>query len=197
MVHFQITLRRNAEGIGHPVKEGKHRCDVNRLSDLRLTPAVVAQRLNVRRGGAIRRLRHLGDIFEQNAVCIVEPRLCKIAGGQRLDCFLFSSLNPQEVSMRVQSIGAAIEPGNPAGNRFFRPPREVPFREVHRVAEADDFAQKVRAMAKALEDPRHLLATGMRTPFVIYRRHVAGSVSILNQVDLCRGIRHNRLMAKA
>jgi hypothetical protein len=81
MVHFKITLRRNAEGIGHPIKEGKHRRDVNRFSDLRLTPPVVAQRLNVRRRGAIRRLRHLRDIFEQNAVCIVEPRLCKIPGG--------------------------------------------------------------------------------------------------------------------
>jgi hypothetical protein len=129
-------------------------------------------------------------------VCIVEPRLFKITGGQRLDCFLFSSLNPQEVGMRVQSIGAAIEPGDPAGNGFFRFAREVPFREVNRVAKAYDLAQKVWAMAKALEDPRHLLAARMRAPFVIYLRHLAGGVSILNKADLRLGIRHNSLMAK-
>lgn len=127
---------------------------------------------------------------------IVEPRLFKIAGGQRLDCFLFSSLNPQEVGMRVQSIGAAIEPGDPAGNGFFRLAREVPFREVNRVAKAHDLAQKVWAMAKALEDPRHLLAARVRTPFVINLRHFTGGVSILNKADLRRGIRHNSLMAK-
>lgn len=92
--------------------------------------------------------------------------------------------------MRVQSIRAAIEPGDPAGNGFFRLAREVPFREVNRVAKAHDLAQKVGAMAKTLEDPRHLLAARMRAPFVIDLRHLAGCVSILNKADLCYGICH-------
>jgi hypothetical protein len=43
-------------------------------------------------------------------VGIVECCILEVARCQRLDCFLFCSLNPQEVSMRVQSIGTAIQP---------------------------------------------------------------------------------------
>jgi hypothetical protein len=98
--------------------------------------------------------------------------------------------------MRVQSIGATIEPGDPAGNGFFRPAREVPFRKVNGVAKAHDLAQKVWAMAKTLEDSGHLLAARMRAPFVIDVRHLAGRVRILNKTNLRLGIRHNPLMEK-
>jgi hypothetical protein len=157
LVHFKITLRRDAEGVCYAVEEGEHRRDVYRLGNLGLTPTVLAQRLYVFRGRAIRRLGHLGDIFEQRTVRVVERRVLEVARNQRLDCFLFCSLNPQEVSMRIQSIRTAIQPGDPAGNRFFCPAREVPFRKMDRIAEAHDFAQKIRAMAKALENARHLL----------------------------------------
>ena len=135
-VHCQITLRRNAERISHPVEKGEHRRNVNRLRDLGLAPSEIAQRLHVGGRGAIGCLGHLGDVFKQNAVCIVELRLCKVAGGQRLDCFFFGSLNTQEVGMRIQSIRATIKPGDPAGNRFLGLTRKMPFREVDRVAEA-------------------------------------------------------------
>jgi hypothetical protein len=41
---------------------------------------------------------------------VVERRLFEVARRQRLDCFLFCSLNPQEVSMGVQSIRTTVEP---------------------------------------------------------------------------------------
>ena len=127
LVHLQITLRRNAERVCYAVEEGEHGRDVDRFGNLRFSPTLLAQDLHIFRGRTIRRLGHLGDIFEQRTMRVVESCILKIARYQRLNCFLFCSLNPQEVSMRIQSIRAAIEPGDPAGNRFFRPACEVPF----------------------------------------------------------------------
>ena len=99
LVHFQIALRRNTEGVRHAIEKGKQRGDVYRFGNLGLGPTVMAQDLHVFRGGAIRRLGYLGDIFEQRAMRVIESRLFQVARRQRLDCFLFCSLNPQEVSM--------------------------------------------------------------------------------------------------
>jgi hypothetical protein len=123
-------------------------------------------------------------------VCVVELRLLEVARNQSLDCFLFCSLNPQEVSMRIQSIRTTIQPRDPAGDRFFCSAREVPFRKVHRIAEAHNLAQKVRAMAKALENAGHLLASRMGAPFVVYLRNLASRVSILDHLNFCLCVRH-------
>jgi hypothetical protein len=190
LVHLKIALRGNAEGVCYAVKEGEHRRDVHSLGNLGLTPTVLAQGLYIFRGRAIRRLGHLGDIFEQRTVRVVERRLFEVARNQRLDCFLFCSLNPQEVSMRIQSIGTAIQPGDPARDRFFCPACEVPFRKVDRVAEAHNLAQKIRAVAKALENAGHLLAPRMDAPFVIYLRNLASRVGILNHPNVCLCVGH-------
>jgi hypothetical protein len=63
--------------------------------------------------GAIRRFCHLGYIIEQSAFSRTQPCLLKIAIRDGLYRFVFGSLNTQEVCMRVQSIGAAIEPRHP------------------------------------------------------------------------------------
>ena len=99
MVHFEIALRRNTEGVRYAIEKCKQRGDIYSFGNLGLAPTVMAEDLHVFRGGAIRRLGHLGDIFEQRAVRVVERRLFNVARRQRLDCFLFCSLNPQEVSM--------------------------------------------------------------------------------------------------
>jgi len=190
LVHFKITLRGNAEGVCHAVEEGEHRGDVHRFGNLGLTPTMLAHALYIFRGRAIRRLGYLGDIFEQRTVCVVGCSLFEVARNQRLDCFLFCSLNPQEVSMRIQSIRTTIQPGDPARDRFFCPAREVPFRKVHRIAEAHNFAQKIRAMAKALENAGHLLAPRVGAPVVIYRRNLASRVSIFNHLNFCLCVRH-------
>ena len=61
---------------------------------------------------------------------------------------------------------------------------------MDRIAEAHDLAQKIRTMAKALEDAGHLLASRMGAPFVIYLRNFASRVSILNHLNLCLCVRH-------
>jgi len=172
------------EGIRDPIKEGKHGRDVHRFGNLRICPAVLTQELYVLRRGTVGRLSHLGDVLEQYPVRVVQSSLFEVSRNQRLHCLLFCSLNPQEVSVRVQSIGTAIEPGDPAGDGFFGPPAEVPFRKMDRVAEAHDIAQEIRAMAEAFENARHLLAARVRAPFVVYLRNLTSGVSILNYFDL-------------
>jgi hypothetical protein len=183
-------LRCNPEGIRHAIEKGKQRGDVDGFGNLGLTPTVMAQDLHVFRGGAIRCLGHLGDIFQQGAVRVVKPRLFEVARSQRVYCFLFCSLNPQEVCMRIQSIGTAIEPRDPTGNRFLGPTREVPFRKMDRIAEAHDLPQEIGTMAKALENAGHLLAARMGAPFVIYLRDLASRVRILDQIDFCLRVGH-------
>ena len=190
LVHLEIALRRNSKGIRHAIEKGKHRDDVYRFGDLGLSPAMMAQDLNVFRRGAIRRLGHLSHVFQQRTMRVVERRLFEVARSQRLDCLLFCSLNPQEVCMRIQSIRTAVEPGDPAGDRFLGPARQVPFRKVDGIAEAYDLAQEIRAMAKALKNSRHLLTPRMGAPFVIYLRNLASRVSILDQLDFCLRVFH-------
>jgi hypothetical protein len=153
------------------------------------------QELYVLRRGTVSRLSHLGDVVEQCPVCVVQTGLVKVSRDQRLHCLFFCSLNPQEVSVRVQSIGTAIEPGNPACNRFFCPAGEVPFRKMHRVAEAHYLAQKIRAMAEALENARHLPAARVRAPLIVYLRNLTSGVRILNYVDLGLRVCHARRLA--
>jgi hypothetical protein len=109
-IHFEITLRRNAKGIGHTVEEGKHRGDIHGLCDLWLAPAMIAENLHVFWGGAVGGFCHLRDVVKQSALRRGELRFVEFSFRDRLYCFLVGSLNPQEVGMRVQSIGTTIEP---------------------------------------------------------------------------------------
>jgi hypothetical protein len=95
--HFEITLRRNAKGIGHAIEEGKQRRNIHRLCDLGLAPTMIAEKLHVFRGCAVGGLGHSGDIFEENPLSRGEPGLVEFSLGNRLYCFLVGSLNPQEV----------------------------------------------------------------------------------------------------
>ena len=157
---------------------------------------MITQDLYILRRCAVSRLCHFGDILKQYAVCVVQPSLFEVSRDQRLDRLLFCSLNPQEVSMRVQSIGTAIEPGDPARDRFFCLPSKVPFRKVDRIAEAHDLTQEIRTMAKALENAGHLLTARMRAPFLIYLRNIATRVGVLNHFDFCLNVRHGSCWPK-
>jgi hypothetical protein len=86
--------------------------------------------------------------------------------------------------MRVQSIWTAIQIRYPARDPLFRPSRQVPLREVHRVAKLHHVAQEVRPMAEALQDSRHFAAPGLRPPLVVDLGNLAGRVYVFNQFDL-------------
>ena len=96
-IHFKITLRRNAKGIGHTIEEGKQGGNVHRLCDLRLAPTMIAEKLHVFGGSTVGGLCHPGDVFKENSFSLGEPSLVEFSLGNRLDCLLVCSLNPQEV----------------------------------------------------------------------------------------------------
>ena len=61
--------------------------------------------------------------------------------------------------MGVQSIWAMIEPGDPAGDRFLHTASQMPVREVDRIAEAHDLAEKIWTVTEALENARDVLTS--------------------------------------
>jgi hypothetical protein len=66
-IHFEITLGRYPESIGDPIKEGKHRGYVHSLSNLGLTPAMIAEYLHIFRCRTIRGFRNFCHILEEYA----------------------------------------------------------------------------------------------------------------------------------
>jgi hypothetical protein len=98
-IHFEITLGRNAKGIGYTIEEGKHGGNIHSLCDLWLAPAMIAETLHVFRGGAVSGLCHPGDVFQESALSRGEPGFVEFPLRNRLYRFLFCSLNPQEVCM--------------------------------------------------------------------------------------------------
>ena len=94
--------------------------------------------------------------------------------------------------MRVQSLWTAVQIRNPARDRFLRPPRQMPFRKVHSIAELHHVPQEVRPMAETLQNPRHLLTPGIRAPLVVDLRDLAGRVHVFNQSYLGVVLSHAR-----
>jgi hypothetical protein len=66
----------------------------------------------------------------------------------------------------------------------------MPFGKVNGVAKAHDFAQKIGAVAEALENAGQLLAAGFLTPFVLDLCDLAVCVCFFNQLDLGFVVRH-------
>ena len=85
--------------------------------------------------------------------------------------------------MRVQSIRASIQVGHIAGNRLFCLAVKMALRKMYAVAEGHYLAQEIRAMAEALQYPRHLLPR-VRAPFIIDLREFTGGIGVFNKVDL-------------
>ena len=108
-IHFQIALRRNAEGVSNPIEKRKHGRDVYRLCDLRLAPADIAQFLNILRRGTVGRFRYVFHVIKQYSLGLGQAGIIKIALSDSLYCLFLCSLDTQEVSMRVQSIRASVE----------------------------------------------------------------------------------------
>jgi hypothetical protein len=157
-IHFEVTLRSDSEGIRHSIEVCEHCGDIDCLSDLRLGPANIPQPLHIIMGRAIRSFRHLGYVIEQCTIGRTQACVIQIAirdGPYRL---IFCSLNTQEVCMRVQSIGAAIQPRYPARDRFLGSAVEMTLGEMNRVAELHHLPQKVGSVAETFQNTGHLLA---------------------------------------
>jgi hypothetical protein len=97
------------------------------------------------------------------------------------------SLNPQEVSVAIQSIRTSIEVRDVAGDHLFVPASEMPFGEMNSVRELDHLTQEVRTRAETLEDAGDLLPPGTGAPEIIGSSSVTGSVGVFDDSDFCYG----------
>ena len=191
--HFarrKIVLGRNAEGIGNAVEESEQCCDVHSFGDLIFTPARVPKLLHIvgcRAGGGVRDQFH---IIKKNSFGRSQAGAFQLALQNRRYTLITGSLNTQEVSVAVQSIGTPVQVGNVARDHLLVSARQVACGEVDGVGEVHHLAQEVGARPKALDDAGHLVTSGAGTPVVVSRGGVSGGLSILDDLDFC-GLAHS------
>ena len=149
-------MRGHSKSIRHPIKKREQRYDVNRLRNLIFAPTSVAQFLNVVGGGAVCSVRDQFYIAEKSTLGDRKAGFAELAFENRAYTFISGSLNTQEVSMTVQSIRAAVQVRDVAGNHLLIAAREMTFREMHSVGKLDHLTQEVRACAEALDNSWHL-----------------------------------------
>jgi hypothetical protein len=110
--HFsdgEVVLRGNAEGIRDAIEEGEHGDDVDGLSDLVFGPAGGSKFFDIFGGGAVGGFGDELGVVQQSALRLGQASFIELAFKNGCDSLIGGSLNPQEVSVAVQSIRAAIE----------------------------------------------------------------------------------------
>ena len=115
-------------------------------------------------------------------ICLIELTL-----GNGFDRLIGCSLNPQEVSVTVDSIWTTVQGGNISSKHLLMTPREVPFGEVDSIRELDDLPQEIRPSSKTFDDARKLLPSRTSPPEIVRRGRIAGGLVILDDADLSRG----------
>lgn len=130
---YEVVLGRHAKGIGYTVEEGKH-CDyVNSLGDLVFRPACFSQFLDVLMCGVTGCPGYQFCILEQRMLSGREVCLIELSLGNGCDRLIGCSLNPQEVSVTVDSIRTAVQRGNISSKHLLMTPREMPLGEVNSI----------------------------------------------------------------
>jgi hypothetical protein len=90
-------LRRHSKGVCHAVEECKQGDDVNGFRNLVFCPAYAAQVLDIFSGRSISRIGDQLYIAKKCPLRIRELRFLQLALKDCANCFIGSSLNPQEV----------------------------------------------------------------------------------------------------
>jgi hypothetical protein len=129
----EIVLRRHPEGIGDAVEKSEQRGHVHRFSDLLFLPARITKLLNIIWRCPVSGLGDQLYIVQQGALRRRKARFLDPALDDCLYALIRGSLNPQEVSVAVQSIRAAVQVRNVTGDHFLVAPREVPLGKMHGV----------------------------------------------------------------
>ena len=154
----EIVLRNHPEGIRDAVEESEQSGNIHRLGDLLFLPTGIAKFLHVRRGGTGSDLGNQLNIFEQRTLRRRKASFIELAFDDCLYALIGGSLNPQEVSMAVQSIRAPVQIGNVTGDHFLVPPRKVSFGEMHGVRELKHLAQEIGPRAETLDNAGDLFS---------------------------------------
>jgi hypothetical protein len=119
--HFagiKIVLRGDTEGVRDPVEECEHGCNVDRFRNLFFFPTSIAQLLHILGGRTISGFGDQFDVIQQKALRYGKAGFVQLAFKNCGYALVRSSLNTQEVSVAVQSIGTPIEVGDIAGNHL-------------------------------------------------------------------------------
>ena len=127
----EVVLGGNPESICHPVEEGEQSNDIHGLRNLLFFPSQVAKFLDVFTRRAVGRLSDQLGITEQRPLSGSQPRRLDLALEYSRNALISCSLNPQEVSMTIQSIRAAVQIGDVCGQHFLVPAGKMAFRKVH------------------------------------------------------------------
>lgn len=133
LTHLQIVLGGHAKRVGDAIEEGKHCNYVNGFRNLFFAPTCLPQLLHVFVCGAAGGLGDQFGIVEQGALGWGEICVFKLSVRNAVDCFIGCSLNPQEVSVTVDSIGATIEGGNVGSEHLLVTAGEMSLGEVNGV----------------------------------------------------------------
>jgi hypothetical protein len=126
-------LGRDSKSICDTVKESEHCGDIHRLGNLFFLPARVAELLHVLRSCLVRSSSNQLDVLEKCPLTCGEAGFVNFALDDCLYALICGSLNPQEVSVAVQSIRTTIQVRDVAGNHFFMTPRKMSLRKMNRV----------------------------------------------------------------
>jgi hypothetical protein len=89
--------------------------------------------------------------------------------------------------MAVQSIRAAVQVGNVAGDHLLVAAGEMAFGKVNFVRELHNLAKKIRPRAETFDDAGDLAASGAGAPEIVSRGNLAASFSVFGDSDF-RGI---------
>jgi hypothetical protein len=148
-------------------------------------PSGGAQFLNVRVGGARGIPRNLLDINQQSAFGGRQAGLIEFAFQNCSYALIGGSLNTQEVSMAVESIGAAIEERDVAGDHLLVAAGEMTFRKVNFIGEFDHLAKKIGPRAETFDDAGDLLTSRAGTPEIVGGGYFPCGFCVFGDADFC------------
>ena len=98
-------------------------------------PALVAKILNIVTSGVVRRFGDKPGVIQQCALWHGEAGFVEFTLENRGYTLVIGSLNPQEVSVAVESIRTSVQVADVAGDHLLVAARKVALGEVNRVGE--------------------------------------------------------------
>jgi hypothetical protein len=163
---------------------------------LLLRPARRAQFLDILGSGPRSSSGDQFHVLHQGALRSREARRFQLAFENCRYALIGRSLNPQEVSVAVQSIGAPVQIRHITRDHFFVASREMSLRKMDGIRELDHLTQKIGTRSETLDDAGDLLSSRATSPKVISSCSFPRGVGILDNLDLgcwCSFIRGHRL----
>ena len=98
-------------------------------------PALVAKFLNIVSSGTVRRFGDEPGVIQKCALWCGEASFVEFAPENRGYALVIGSLNPQEVSVAVESIGTSVQVADVAGDHLLVAALEVALGEMNGVGE--------------------------------------------------------------